>query len=62
MNARVEAYRRKAEECDAAAERVSDAEVRSVYLAIGARWRKMAEQQQAIEDFLSERGNRYDNR
>jgi hypothetical protein len=31
-------------------------------LAIGARWRKMAERQQAIEDFLHERGNRNDNR
>jgi hypothetical protein len=43
-------------ECDAAAARVTDPEIRSAYLAMGARWRKMAEQQKAIEDFLSDRG------
>jgi hypothetical protein len=56
MSEQANAYRRKAEACDAAAERVIDPEVRAVYLAMGARWRKMAERQQAIEDFLSERG------
>ena len=53
---RSEAYRRRADDCDAAAERVSNPAVRTVYVTIGARWRKMAEQQQAIEDFLRERG------
>jgi len=56
MSDQANSYRRKAEECDAAAERVTDPAVRAVYLAIGARWRKMAERQQAIEDFFSERG------
>jgi hypothetical protein len=53
---RSDAYTRRAVECDAAAARVTDPEIRSVYPAIGARWRKMAEEQKAIEDFLSERG------
>jgi hypothetical protein len=56
MSEQANAYQRKAEARDAAAERVTDPEVRAVYLAMGARWRKMAERQQAIEDFLSERG------
>src|SRR5689334_17809300 len=50
MNVQVNAYRRKAKECDAAAERVTDPEVRAVYLAIASRWLKMAERQLAIED------------
>jgi len=49
MNDRPDAYRRRAEQCDAAAERVTDPEVRAVYLAMGARWRKMAEELEAIE-------------
>ena len=56
VSERVEAYYRRAEQYEAAAARVSDPEVRSVYVAMGARWRKMAEQQQDIEDFLAERG------
>jgi hypothetical protein len=56
MDARSETYRRRADDCDAAADRVTDPEIRSVYLAIGARSRKMAEQQQAIEDYLSKFG------
>jgi hypothetical protein len=56
MNDRPDAYRRRAEQCDAAAERVTDPEVRAVYLAMGARWRKMAEELEAIEDYSSERG------
>ena len=56
MGDRSEAYRRRADDCDAAADRVSDPEIRSVYLAIGARWRKMAEQQEAIEDYVGKFG------
>ena len=52
MDDRSETYRRRADDCDAAADRVSDPEVRAVYLAMGARWRKMAEQQKAIEDYI----------
>jgi hypothetical protein len=61
MSERSDALRRRAEECDAAAARVTDPEIRSVYLAIGARWRKMAEQQQAIDHFLSGRDQNGDN-
>ena len=56
VSERADAYRRRADQCEAAVARVRDPDVRSVYLAIAARWRKMAEQQQAIEDFISERG------
>jgi hypothetical protein len=48
---RSDAYKRHAVECDAAAARITDPEIRFAYLAMGARWRKMAEQQKAIEDF-----------
>jgi hypothetical protein len=55
MSERVDAFRRRAEQCEAAAARVSDPKVRTVYLDMAARWRKMAERQQAIDEFLSER-------
>jgi hypothetical protein len=34
---------------------VSDPHVRSVYLDMAIRWRRMAEQQQAIDDVLGDR-------
>jgi hypothetical protein len=49
---RSDIYKRRATECDAAAARVTDPEIRSVYVAIGAHWRKMAVQQKANEDSL----------
>jgi hypothetical protein len=49
MGERSDAYRRRADDCDDAAARVRDPEVRSVYLAIGACWKKMGGEQLTIE-------------
>jgi hypothetical protein len=38
----------------AAAARVNDPKARTAYLDMAARWRKMAERQQAIDEFLEE--------
>jgi hypothetical protein len=53
MSERVDEFRRRAEQCEAAAARVSDPKVRTAYLDMAARWRKMAERQEAIDEFLS---------
>jgi hypothetical protein len=53
MGQRSEAYRRRAEQCEAAAARVRDPEIRAVYLAMALRWRRMAEQQEQIDTALS---------
>jgi hypothetical protein len=55
MSERSDAFRRRAEECDAAAARVSDSDICDVYLDIAGRWRKMAEQQDAIDQALEDR-------
>ena len=52
MSDRADAYRRRAEDCERAASRVSDPNIRTAYLDVAARWRRMAEQQQAIDDVL----------
>ena len=52
---RADAYRRRADDCERAASRVSDPHVRSVCLDMAIRWRRMAEQQQAIDDVLGDR-------
>ena len=52
MGERAEACRRRANDCEQAATRVKDPEVRMVYLEIAARWRRMAEQQEVIDDVL----------
>jgi hypothetical protein len=49
MGYRSEAYRRRAEQCERAAARVRDPDIRSMYLTIALRWRRMAEQQEQIE-------------
>ena len=51
---RANAYQRKAHECECAAARVSDPNVRAAYLDMASRWREMAERQQAIERKLSD--------
>ncbi len=51
-----EAYRRRADEWEAAASRVPDPDIRATYLAIASRWCKMAEEQEEIETALRGRG------
>jgi hypothetical protein len=52
MGERADAYRRRANDCEQAAFRVKDPKVHTAYLEIAARWRRMAEQQEAIDDVL----------
>ena len=52
MGERADAYRRRANDCEQAASRVKDPDVRTVYLDMAARWRRMAEQQEAIDHVL----------
>jgi hypothetical protein len=49
MGERAEACRRRAIDCVQAASRVKDPGVRAAYLDMAARWRRMAEQQEAID-------------
>lgn len=56
MSERSDTYRRRARECDDAAERVADPEARAAYLAMGTRWRKMADELEAIEDYVNKGG------
>jgi hypothetical protein len=53
MSNRVDAYRRRAEDCERAASRVSDPNIRAGYFDMAVQWRPMAEQQQAIDDLLA---------
>ena len=57
MSKRVDAYRRSAEQCEAASARVLDPDIRSAYVDMAARWRKMAEQQETVDEALRERGS-----
>ena len=52
MSERSDALRRRAEECDAAEMRVRDPDVRSAYLDMASRWRRMADQQEQIDTTL----------
>jgi hypothetical protein len=52
MDKRADACRRRADDCEQAALRVNDPKVRNAYLEIAARWRRMAEQQEAIDAVL----------
>ena len=52
MGERADACRRRANDCELAASRMKDPDVRTVYLDMAARWRRMAEQQEAIDDVL----------
>ena len=55
MRSICEAYRRRADQCEAAAARVRDPDIRATYLDVAARWRRKAEQQEAIDRALSAR-------
>jgi hypothetical protein len=50
MGERADACRRRANDCELAASRVKDPEVRTVYLDMAARWRRMVAQQEAFDD------------
>jgi hypothetical protein len=52
MGERADTCRRRANDCELAASRVEDPAVRAVYLDMAARWRRMAAQQEAIDDVL----------
>jgi hypothetical protein len=43
----------EAEDCERAASTVHDPKIRDAYLEMAARWRRMAEQQEAIEEVIS---------
>jgi hypothetical protein len=48
------AYRRKARECERAAERVMDSEVQAMYRDMAFRWTAMADRAKAIEKVLAD--------
>ena len=48
MSSRVDACRRKAEECERGALRVADPLVRASYVEMARRWREMADRTEAI--------------
>ena len=52
MGERADACRRRANDCELTASRVKDPEVRTVYLDMAARLRRMAAQQEGIDDVL----------
>jgi hypothetical protein len=54
MDERADTWRRRANDCELAASRVKDPNVSAVYLDMAARWRRMAAQQQAIDDVLGD--------
>ena len=54
MGERADACRRTANDCELAASRVKDPDVRTVYLDMAARWRRMAEQQEAMDHVLGD--------
>jgi hypothetical protein len=54
MGERTDACRRRANDCELAASRVKDPEVRAAYLDMAARWRRMAAQQEGIDDVLGD--------
>ena len=50
MSERADACRRRANDCELAASRMKDQEVRTVYLDMAARWRRMAAQHDVLGD------------
>ena len=54
MGERADACRRRANDCELAASRVKDPEVRTVYIDMAVRWRRMAAQQEGIDDVLGD--------
>jgi hypothetical protein len=47
------AYRRKAQECERAAARVTDPQVQAIYRDMARRWTEMADQAEAVERVLA---------
>ena len=54
MGERADACRRRANDCEQAASRVKDPAVREAYLEAATRWRRMAAQQDAMDDVLGD--------
>ena len=54
MGERAAACRRRAIDCEQAASRVKDPDVRTAYLDMAARWRRMAAQQDAMDHVLAD--------
>jgi hypothetical protein len=54
MGERADACRRRANDYELAASRVKDPNVRDAYLNMAASWRRMAVQQQAIDEVLGD--------
>jgi hypothetical protein len=52
MGERADACPRRANDGELAASRVKDPEVRTVYIDMAVRWRRMAAQQEGIDDVL----------
>jgi hypothetical protein len=55
---RAERYERRAIQAEAAAARVTNPQVASAYLAIAARWRKMADEQRELDAALTQNQSR----
>jgi hypothetical protein len=49
MSDRADACRRRAEDCERAAARVSDPKVQAAYLYMARQWRELADQAEATE-------------
>ena len=54
MGERADTSRQRANDCELAASRVKDPDVRAAYLDMAARWRRMAAQQEGIDDVLGD--------
>ncbi len=52
MESRIDACRKKADECERAAARVADPRVQARYLEMSRQWHQMAMRQQALDEAL----------
>jgi len=52
MSSRANLYRQKAIECENAADRVADPQVKASYRQMSRKWRDMADRQHAIDEAL----------
>jgi hypothetical protein len=53
MENRASMYRRKADQCERAAMKVSDPQIQASYRQMSVQWLEMAERQQTIDEALS---------
>lgn len=58
MSNRADLYRQKALECEHAADRVADPQVKASYRQMSRKWRDMAEKQRAIDEALKRASER----